>query len=55
MTPWYCRGECGEFILSQVESVLDGMINLDQFKFELRRLGLDDDEIHHVMLDEEFV
>ena len=55
MTAWYARGECGEYILTQVESVLDGMMRRDEFWWNMDALGLTPDEIKQVMIDMEIV
>ena len=49
---WYCRGEVGEYILDQVESVFDGMIRRDEFWYKMDALGLSPDEIRDLMYDQ---
>lgn len=49
---WYCRGELGEYILDQVESVLDGSITRQSFWFKMDRQGLSADEIRDLMYEE---
>jgi len=49
---WYCRGELGEYILDQVESVLDGSITRQVFWFKMDRQGLSADEIRDLMYEE---
>ena len=49
---WYCRGELGEYILDQVESVLDGSITRQAFWFKMDRQGLSADEIRDLMYDQ---
>ena len=53
--PWYCRGKCGEYILTQVEAVINGMIRRDEFWWDMDALGLTPDEIKQVMIDMEIV
>ena len=50
---WYCRGEVGEYILDQVENVIDGIITNDEFVVKLERLGLSAGEIRELMVEEE--
>ena len=54
-TKWYERGQCGEYILVQVESVINGMTGEDEFRWDMQALGLSDDEIRQVMIDMELV
>jgi len=49
---WYCCGELGEYILDQVESVLDGSITRQAFWFKMDRQGLSADEIRDLMYEE---
>ena len=50
-TKWYERGKCGEYVLRQVEAVLDGMKPLDEFRWDMSALGLTDDEIEEMLED----
>ena len=50
---WYCRGEVGEYILDQVESLIDGIITNQEFVSKLDRLGLSAGEIRELMVEEE--
>lgn len=52
---WYCRGEVGEYILDQVESLIDGIITNQDFVTKLDRLGLSTGEIRELMVEEEIV
>jgi len=51
-TPWYSRGDMGEYVLSVVESVLDGMITDQQFINKLYAAGLNDQEIMTVFSED---
>jgi hypothetical protein len=51
-TPWYARGDMGEYVLSVVESVLDGMITDQQFINKLYAAGLNDQEIMTVFSED---
>lgn len=51
-TPWYCRGEIGEYILDQIESVIDDRMSRLQFVTKLEGLGLDAGEIRKIMLEQ---
>lgn len=55
MTAWYARGECGEYILRQVEAVINGAIRRSEFWWDMDALGLTPDEIKQVMIDMEIV
>jgi len=46
---WYCCGEIGEYILDQVESLIEGVINNQEFVSKLDRLGLSAGEIRELM------
>ena len=50
---WYCRGEVGEYILDQVESVIDGIITNDEFATKMDGLGLSAGEIRELMVEED--
>ena len=52
---WYCRGEVGEYILDQAESVIDGNITNQEFVSKMDRLGLSSSEIRELMVEEEIV
>lgn len=45
MSKWYTRGDLGEYVLSQVEAMIDKQINVDTFISILRDIGLNDQEI----------
>ena len=49
---WYCRGEVGEYVLDQVESMIDEVITKDQFIYRLSEVGLNDQEIMDVYAGE---
>jgi len=55
MTAWYARGNCGEYILTQVEAVINGTIRRSEFWWDMDSLGLTPDEIKQVMIDMEIV
>ena len=52
---WYCRGQVGEYILDQVEAVMNGSIRRSEFWWDMDALGLPADEIKQVMIDMEIV
>lgn len=55
MTAWYCRGKTGEYILDQVENVINGFAEVDDFVQRMTVLGLDYKEIQTLLLTEELV
>ena len=52
---WYCRGGVGEYILDQVEAVINGSIRRSEFWWDMHTLGLSADEIKQVMIDFEII
>lgn len=52
MTQWYARGEVGEYVLDQVESLLDGIIDMEFFTSKLQEIGMDQQEIQQVYAEE---
>jgi len=55
MTAWYARGNCGEYVLTQCEAVINGMMAIEEFKWDMGALGLTDEEIRQVIVDMELV
>jgi hypothetical protein len=53
MTKWYDRGRTGEYLLDQVESVLDGYITLEQFVARCKQVGLNDAEVAEIVETDE--
>lgn len=49
---WYDRGRTGEYLLDQVESLLDGMITVPEFVVRCRRAGLSDEEVSELLWEE---
>ena len=52
MTQWYSRGEVGEYVLDQVESLMDGIIDMEFFTSKLQEIGMDQQEIQQVYAEE---
>jgi len=52
MSKWYDRGRTGEYLLDQVESLLDGYITLDQFVARCKQVGLDETEIDEILAED---
>ena len=52
MTPWYAFGDTGEYVLSVVESAIDGSISNQQFVNKLYAIGMSDSEIWDVFCNE---
>lgn len=50
-TPWYARGEAGEYVLDQVERVIDGNITVEQFIARMEQFGLTTEEIYKELED----
>ena len=53
MVKWYDKGETGEYLLDQVESLLDGMITHVEFVARCKRAGLNDAEILEILSEDE--
>lgn len=53
MTKWYDKGETGEYLLDQVESLLDGMITEQEFVARCKRAGLNDAEVSEILSEDE--
>jgi len=51
MTKWYDRGQTGEYLLDQVESLLDGYITVEQFRARCKQVGLDDTEVEEIFAE----
>ena len=49
---WYCRGEIGEYICDQVDSVYDSIIDRQQFCVRMEQVGLSASEIRDLMMVE---
>ena len=50
-TPWYCFGESGEYVLDQVERVIDGWITVETFIARMDEFGLTAEEIQKEVSD----
>ena len=46
---WYDKGQVGEYLLDQVESLLDGMITEQQFIDKCKLAGLNDQEVYEIL------
>lgn len=51
ITPWFARGDIGQKILDQIESLHDGFITNDTFVGNLRKLGLMPIEVEKIISD----
>jgi hypothetical protein len=49
---WYDKGETGEYLLDQVESLLDGMITVPEFVARCKRAGLSEEEVDELLWEE---
>lgn len=52
MSKWYNRGRTGEYLLDQVESLLDGFITVQEFIVRCKRAGLSDEEVSELLWEE---
>ena len=52
MTQWYAYGEVGEYVLEQVEAMIDESVSMDTFIARLREIGMSDQEIMNVYAEE---
>ena len=53
MVKWYDKGETGEYLLDQVESLLDGMITEQEFINKCKLAGLNDAEVSEILSEDE--
>ena len=53
MAKWYEKGVIGEFLLREVESLLDGVITEQEFVARCKRAGLNDAEILEILSEDE--
>ena len=51
-TKWYDKGRTGEYLLDQEESLLDGMITVQEFVVRCKRAGLSDEEVSELLEQE---
>jgi hypothetical protein len=52
MTQWYSRGDLGEYVLEQVEAMIDENVDMDTFIARLREIGMSDQEIMNVYAED---
>lgn len=52
MTQWYSRGELGEYVLEQVEAMINENVDMDTFIGRLREIGMSDQEIMDVYAED---
>lgn len=50
--PWYAQGEIADYVLSVIESTIDGTFSNQQFINKLYTIGMSDLEIMNLFHDE---
>ena len=53
MANWYEKGVIGEFLLREVESLLDGVITEQEFINKCKLAGLNDAEVSEILSEDE--